>query len=102
MTLFTSFPFWCGIIWRRGTTLGAWVSVIGTFIVWLAMEFFCKGFFENSYMFNATEFLVCIPTGFIFFVIFSYLSKPEDDSKLDAFYSRLKTPVGQDKELDAL
>jgi Na+/proline symporter len=102
ITLFTSFPFWCGIVWKRGTTAGAWASVIGTFLVWLVMEITMRGCFENVYVFNATEFLVCIPVGFGLFIMFSRLSKPEDCAKLDHFYTRLRTPIGTNPELDAL
>lgn len=102
LTLFTAFPFWCGVFWKRGTTTGAWVSVIGTFIIWLVMEITMRNCFDNNFTLKATEFLVCILSGFVLYIIFSLLSKPEAPEKLERFFHRLTTPVGTDKELDSL
>jgi Na+/proline symporter len=102
VTLFACFPFWGGVVWRRGTTVGAWASTLGTFVVWLILELTLKGHFASGYTLKATEFLICIPVGFLLYIFFSYLSRPEDQAKLDHFYRRLSTPVGTDAELDAL
>jgi Na+(H+)/acetate symporter ActP len=99
--LFACFPFWCGIVWRRGTSLGAWASNIGAFCIWLIIELKMKnGLMGEGYVFMANQFLVCIPTGFLLYIIFSYLSKPEESTKLENFYRRLRTPVGSDTEID--
>jgi len=102
ITLFACFPFWCGVVWKRGTSLGAWASVVGTFLVWLALELTLKKRIPAEYTFKAVEFLICLPAGFILFVLFSFLGRPENEDKLRQFYRRLNAPVGTDEELDRL
>jgi Na+/proline symporter len=96
--------FWLGLFWRRTTTAGAWISMLTAFgmLILTDCDFFINfigGMFPslvkadgNTMMLHWQMIFYLVP-GFVTGIIFSLLTKPEDDNKLDRFYELVRTPV---------
>lgn len=102
--------FWLGIFWRRTTPLGAWAATITAVLTWwlttlpavvdgLAELPFSeslnlvttKG--ETLQIYLPWQMIFYVTAGFAAGIVFSWISKPVEESKLDNFYALLRTPV---------
>lgn len=90
---FLGIAFWTAIVWRRANRYGAWASVLvsaGLALVTNAL----------GWSFPA-QVALYLPAGFLAMVVVSLLTRPEPRAALDAFYSLLNTPVGEEARLAA-
>lgn len=91
---FLGIAFWMAIFWRKANRYGAWSSMIITAII---------SFTTNAYGWSfAEQVALYLPIGFATMITVSYFTKPEDEHKLNAFYSLLNTPVGEEERLEAV
>jgi Na+/proline symporter len=86
---FLGIAFWCGVVWRRANSIGAWTSVVVT--ASLALITKSLGW---SLEYQA---LLYLPAGFLSLIVASALTKPESDTQLNEFYTLLHTPIGQEQ-----
>lgn len=91
---FLGIAFWCGVVWRRANSAGAWASLIVTASVALLTK--SMGW---SLEYQATLYL---PLGFLSLIVVSALTNPESEAKLNEFYALLHTPVGEEEKLKAM
>ncbi len=91
---FMGIPFWMAIFWRGGNRYGFWVSVVVTSALFLYTTYFA----EPAWSYSAKVALY-LPAGFLAFIIASLFGKSEPEEKLNAFYTLLHTPVGEEYKL---
>ncbi len=89
---FLGIAFWMGIIWRRSNRYGAWSSMIITAILAFVTDSYGWSFEEQVALY--------LPIGFATMITVSFFTKPEDENKLNTFYSLLNTPVGEEDRLE--
>lgn len=89
---FLGIAFWMGIIWRRSNRYGAWSSMIITAILAFVTDYYGWSFAEQVALY--------LPIGFATMITVSFFTKPEEENKLNAFYSLLNTPVGEEDRLE--
>jgi len=93
LVAFFGIAFWGGILWRRTNAAGAWAGIIvSASLFWISGEYGLGWELPDQYV-------LYIVGGFAALIIVSKLTKPQDDKKLDQFYIRLHTPVGQEHKL---
>lgn len=101
-------PFWLGVLWRRTTTAGAWVSALSSIAVgwvllqpWAARAIFPVAEFAVVYDAGKDLYSVLLPwrmlaylvTGLGLGILVSYLTPRMPEERLDRFYDLLKTPI---------
>lgn len=89
---FLGIAFWMGIVWRRSNRYGAWSSMIITAILAFVTDYYGWSFAEQVALY--------LPIGFATMITVSFFTKPEEENKLNAFYSLLNTPVGDEDRLE--
>lgn len=93
LVAFFGIALWGGILWRRTNAPGAWAGIIVSAILyWVSGEYGLGWELPNQYV-------LYIVGGFTALVVVSKLTKPIDEVKLNRFYLRLHTPVGQEDKL---
>lgn len=103
MTIPLGILFWAAIVWRRANRYGAWVSLIATMGVWLAVRYNEKvglGFIHEAKL-DTYAWQICwmFVTGIPTLIIVSLFTKREPKETLDKFYTVMHTPVGQEHKL---
>lgn len=88
---FLGIAFWTAIVWRRANRYGAWTSMLVAAVLAFGTE-------ALGWSFPA-QVALYLPVGFICMIVVSALTKPEPTSDLNAFYSLLRTPVGEEGRL---
>lgn len=91
VTAFLGVAFWLGVIWRRANRYGAWASLIVT--AGLAFGTAALGWSFPQ------QVAVYLPLGLASMIVVSRLTRPEPEDRLNAFYSLLHTPVGEEARL---
>ncbi|MEX0609507.1 MAG: sodium:solute symporter family protein [Balneolaceae bacterium] len=89
---FLGIAFWMGIFWKKANRYGAWSSMIITAILAFTTDFYGWSFPEQVALY--------LPIGFATMITVSYFTKPEDEVRLNVFYSLLNTPVGHEDRLE--
>lgn len=85
--------FWGGILWRRCNATGAWAGIVVS-----AILFYLTG--PDGLAWELPDqYVLYILGGFAALIIASLLTKAQDETKLDHFYTRLHTPVGEEDKL---
>ena len=93
LVAFFGIAFWGGILWRGTNAPGAWAGIIvSATLYWISGEYGWGWELPDQYV-------LYIVGGFAALIIVSKLTKPVDKDKLDKFYLRLHTPVGQEHKL---
>jgi len=92
--------FWLGMLWRRATTKGVWVSVTGTMAVYIFLKILMPRYFGVAIT-HAQLIAIYLSVSYILMIVASLLSRPTAEDKLNAFYARVHTPVSIDREKDA-
>ena len=90
---FLGIAFWMAIFWKKANRYGAWSSMIITAILAFTTDAYGWSF--------AQQVALYLPIGFATMITVSFFTKPEDEQKLNAFYSLLNTPVGDEDKLEA-
>lgn len=90
---FLGIAFWMAIFWKKANRYGAWSSMIITAILAFTTDYYGWSFPEQVALY--------LPIGFATMITVSFLTKSEDEQKLNAFYSLLNTPVGHEDRLEA-
>jgi Na+/proline symporter len=107
--------FWLGIVWRRVTAAGVWVSFlagvafwvataadaasldgipgVGTAVRGLVMLGDCTGLRQLS---RPAQLLLGLAVQFGLMVAASLVTRPHDSAQLNGFFARLLTPVGSE------
>ena len=80
------------IFWEKANRYGAWSSMIITAIISFVTDAYDWTFPEQVALY--------LPIGFATMITVSIFTKPEDENKLNAFYSLLNTPVGDEDKLE--
>ena len=96
LTSYFGISFYMGIIWRRTNRYGVWASVVVAFLTNLIVGPYLSFGFQLGVPYQIAVFL---PAGFIALIIVSLLTKPEPEEKLNAIYTLLHTPVGEEFKL---
>lgn len=93
LVAFFGIAFWGGILWRGTNAPGAWAGIlVSAALFWVSGEYGWGWELPDQYV-------LYIVGGFAALIIVSKLTKPVDKDKLDKFYLRLHTPVGQEHKL---
>ncbi len=88
---FMGIAFWVAMFWRRANRWGAWASTILS--AGLA-------FYTDSLGWSfAEQVALYLPVGFITMFVVSWITAPEEENRLNTFYSLLNTPVGEEDRL---
>lgn len=103
--------FWMGLLWRRGTVVGAWAATLTGFGTWFlaTRQFFVRfvqglPFAESlNLIWHEAEkepsiyepwvILFYMVTATLAGIVLSVLTKPVDKGKLDRFYALTRTPI---------
>src|SRR5690625_999298 len=88
---FLGVAFWVGIVWRRANRYGAWASMVTAAVIAFVLETMGVGF--------AAQVAVYLPASLLVMIVASLLTPSEDEGRLNAFYSLLRTPVGHERRL---
>lgn len=96
ITAFFGIGFWMGIIWKRANSYGVWASLISSILLSLYIGDFTPWSLKLNYEY---QILTYLPAGLISLIIFSLLTKSEDEKKINEFYTMLHTPVGEEYKL---
>ena len=83
---FIGVSFWVGIIWPRANRYGAWISTIGSAIVFFGMK--QQGFS------NAWASLASLLVGIAGIIAGSYIGAPESPARMNRIFTYLHTPAG--------
>jgi Na+/proline symporter len=102
VTAFVGPTFLLGMFLRRGNGWGAWACMCTSAAVWLLTEYDvivpAADPKWNTVWYQAALYL---PAGVGAYLVVSFLTPPEDKARLDRFFARLNTPVGQEHVLIA-
>lgn len=90
---FLGLAFWAALFWRRANRWGAWASLVVT----AACAFTTDAL---GWSFPA-QVALYLPAGALALWLGSLLTRPEPEARLNAFYSLLNTPVGEEARLYA-
>jgi Na+/proline symporter len=88
---FIGVSLWIGIIWRRANRYGAWISTIGSAIVFFAAK--------HAGVSNAWASLASLLIGTAGMIGGSYLGAPEESARLARVFRYLEVPVGEEYRL---
>jgi len=109
--------FWLGVVWRRATAAGVWVSFLGSLLVWAAMTAESPGIAIPAFghatralvgaagafglrgLSQPAQVIIMLAVEFGLMILVSLLTRPRDLSTLGPFYARLHTPVGKEDEV---
>jgi Na+/proline symporter len=89
-TPFFGVPIWVGIFWRRANRYGAWVSALGSALIYYG----CSAF---GWRFTICS-LVSLLFGVASIVVVSLLTPPESEESLDKIFLDLHSPVAQEAQ----
>jgi Na+/proline symporter len=109
--------FWIGLVWRRMTVAGAWVTTLAGFAVWwlTTQPWFIHWVASLSFAeclrlvwMEKGELTIYVPWQILAYmtiasvagIIVSVFTKPVATSKLDCFYGLTRTPVQPSEEID--
>ncbi|HON69367.1 MAG TPA: sodium:solute symporter family protein [Phycisphaerae bacterium] len=91
-----------GMFFRRGNSWGAWACVIVSATVWALTQYdvivSSADLRWDTVWYQAALYL---PAGIAAYFMVSLLTLPENGAKLDRFFARLNTPVGEEEALIA-
>jgi Na+/proline symporter len=88
---FLGVPFWVGVAWKRANRYGAWVSAVGSAIVYFGGAYFGWSVPMRS--------LASLIFGLVSIVLVSALTTPEPEESLERVFVSLHTPVGFEHRL---
>lgn len=94
LNAFTGIAFWAGLIWKRANAYGAWASIIGSIGAWILLDLL--GFSLPVQMLS----YIGIGVGLVILVSLLTSKKPAKDT--NAFYRKLRTPIGENPQLDII
>ena len=89
---FFGIAFWGGIVWRRCNSHGAWAGILVSGLLWYISDAVWEWELPAQYLLYTIG-------GFAALVIFSKLTPPLPEEKLNRFYTILHTPVGEEQKL---
>jgi len=87
--------FWLGVTWRRANAAGVWASVLGGLAAWGALSF-DRALFRVREIETPMAILIMLAVEFGLLIVVSLLTAPHSRDRLDPFFARLLTPVGQE------
>ncbi len=89
-----------GVFFRRGNRWGAWACMLASSAVWYLTQYNIivpeADLRWDTIWYQASLYL---PAGIIAYFVVSFLTPPEEGKRLDRFFARLNTPVGQEQVL---
>ncbi|MEM1043366.1 MAG: hypothetical protein AAGI91_12140 [Bacteroidota bacterium] len=88
---FLGIPFWAALFWRRANRWGAWAALAVTFGCLLVTSGLAWSF--------PAQVALYLPAGIATLIAVSLATRPEPEADLNAFYSLLNTPVGDEERL---
>jgi Na+/proline symporter len=109
--------FWLGVVWRRATAVGVWVSFLGSLLVWAAMSAespttaipvvgpaarSLSGAADSLGLRGLSQpgqVIIMLAVEFGLMIVASLVTRPRDLVTLGPFYARLHTPVGREGEV---
>jgi Na+/proline symporter len=89
-TPFLGVPIWIGIFWRRANRYGAWVSAVGSALVYY-------GCGALGWYFTMCS-LVSLMFGIVSIIVVSLMTPPEPAESLEKIFVGLHIPVGYETE----
>lgn len=102
LTAFIGPTLLLGMFFRRGNSWGAWACMVTSATVWALTEYNlivpAEKLRWDTVWYQAALYL---PAGVAAYFIVSLITPPEEKSKLDRFFARLNTPVGEEAALVA-
>ena len=103
---------WFGIFWRRWNTRSVWVSTVCAALAWYVVayhasllykvtpEFARSTVFKSDVaMFDLYQSICYLGAGVVGGVLTALLTPPEEEEKLNTFFTLLRTPVKADEEV---
>ncbi len=102
VTAFVGPTLLLGMFFRRGNSWGAWGCMIVSAVVWmLTVNDIIVAAADTRWNTVWYQAALYLPAGIGTYVLVSLLTPPEDSRKLDRFFARLNTPVGEEALLIA-
>jgi solute:Na+ symporter, SSS family len=104
MLAFLGIPIYFGVVWRKASKLGMWISLLLAISSFVLLKFVLL-IEANGYGMDAmevvTQWTVFVPTSLALFGMWfgSWLQPDLDKIKLDRFYTIMNTPIGQEQRL---
>jgi Na+/proline symporter len=89
-TPFLGVPIWVGVCWRRANRYGAWVSAVGSALVYFGCEALGVHFSMCS--------LFSLIFGVMSIIVVSVMTRPEPSEPLQKLFATLHSPVGHETE----
>jgi Na+/proline symporter len=84
-TPFLGVPIWIGVLWRRANRYGAWVSAVGSAVIYYSCDAF-------GWYFSVCSMLSLL-FGIASIIIVSKMTPPEPSEPLEKLFVALHTPV---------
>ena len=105
VTALMGVPMWTGIVWWRSNRQGAFAGFLGALAGWLMMHFHLTPLLAERWgrspeSLMPYEMLIYLVMGFTANIVVSLLTKPEDEKRLNEFYTLIHTPIGQEEKLE--
>jgi Na+/proline symporter len=92
LVAFVGIPMWVGIVWPRANSNGAWMSVIGSSTMFFVARKIGWG--------QGWQLLSALLVGFALAIAVSLATRPEPAERLRRFFTLLRTPVGEEENLE--
>lgn len=92
-----------GILWKRANRYGAFMAVLVSFTVYYLLNYQDTGAWLLVYKWKPMPFGITMAVGFLTLIVFSLLTRPEEQSRIDRFFDNMNrlSDRGEDKPLAA-
>jgi Na+/proline symporter len=92
-----------GILWKRANRYGAFMAVLISFTVYYVLNYHDTGAWLLVYKWKPMPFGITMVVGFLALIVFSLLTRPEEQSRIDRFFDNMNrlSDRGDDKPLAA-
>jgi len=88
-----------GMIWKRANRFGAMAAVILSFSVYYVINFIQTGNLMLVYKWHPAPFGWAMLAGFAAFILISLITKPENQSRMDLFFNKLRMSSDPEDQL---
>jgi len=88
-----------GMIWKRANRFGAMAAVVLSFSVYYVINFIQTGSLMLVYKWHPAPFGWAMLAGFAAFILISLITKPENQSRMDLFFNKLRMSSDPEDQL---
>jgi Na+/proline symporter len=88
-----------GMLWKRANRYGAFIGVFMAFIVYYFLNYMDTSSLDLVYKWKPDIFGWAMLAGFVFFIVVSVITKPEDKKQIDIFFDKMHR-LSDDEKLE--